>query len=126
MAKKKVGKAEEQLITIISRDVSLPGMETRAEVATMPGAQGADLHAFGLFSTGSKSSKAKFDEVFASWQETRERVAKLAKDMTSGSFGKLELSELEFNLGISGEGTIGIATTTAEASIVLKFTKQKS
>ncbi|HEY9080111.1 hypothetical protein [Magnetovibrio sp.] len=125
MAKKKAGKVEDQLITIISRDMHLPGMETQAEVATIPGAQGANLHAFG-FSSGSKSSKAKFDDVLASWQETRERVAKLAKDMTSGSFGKLELSELEFNLGISAEGTIGIASTTAEASIVLKFTKQKS
>ncbi len=60
------------------------------------------------------------------WKKVNEQVGILIKDLTAQSFGKMSLDEIEVSIGVSGEGSIGIATAKGEASIVLKFKKPGS
>ena len=52
-----------------------------------------------------------------------EQLAAIA-DITQQSFGSMELDTLEVSLAVTGEGTIGIASSKAEASVVLTFKKK--
>lgn len=94
------------------------------EIATIPGRGGVDLHSKTLKRITEKIS-IDWEKFREDWNAIRDQVSMMMDDMSEMKFGKLDLSELEVQLSVSGEGSIGIVTTGATASIILKF-KEKS
>lgn len=88
-----------------------------APVATIPGAGGVQLHSF----LGLGKRDLDFGEFLERWRKISEQVSTLISETAAKTVGKMALDEVEVSIGVSGEGTIGIATAKGEASVVLKF-----
>ncbi|MDE2265788.1 MAG: hypothetical protein KGL29_07810 [Alphaproteobacteria bacterium] len=58
------------------------------------------------------------------WAALQDQVGAMMSDLTQKTFGSMELDTLEVSLAITGEGSIGIASSKAEASVVLTFKKK--
>lgn len=96
-------------------------------VATIPG-KGTELHSFTSirrwFTPVAKEIPA--EKLLESFEKTQKAIdAMLAKLESDEKRGYL-LDEFEVSLAVSGEGTIGIVTASAEAGVVLKFKRVNS
>ena len=91
--------------------------------ATIPGGSGVELQsAFSLFRS---TKEIDFDAFLDRWRKVNEQVGALIADLNKRSFGSMDLNKIEVSIGISGEGSIGIASAKGEASVVLTFKKHK-
>jgi hypothetical protein len=86
-------------------------------VATIPGGSGVQLHSF----LGFGKKDVDFGEFLQRWRKISDQVSTLISETAAKVVGKMVLDEVEVSIGVSGEGTIGIATAKGEASVVLKF-----
>ena len=108
--------------------VILPGGASQegGETISIPGGEGGtELHGLASALRGyfGKAEKVTEDRVTGTWEATLAALKKMLKDTEETEQTGLRISEMEVSLGISGEGTIGIATVGAEASIKLKFAR---
>jgi len=51
-----------------------------------------------------------------SWDKLKSQIGTMITDLTGQTFGKMALEQVEVSIGISAEGTIGIATAKGEAT----------
>ena len=63
------------------------------------------------------------EEVKADLERVVGHIHTVLEAMAASPVGDLKLEGLEIGIAISGEGSIGIATVGAEASVTLQFTK---
>ncbi len=70
------------------------------------------------------SNDVSFSSFRKRWAGLQAQVGAMLTDITQQSFGSMELDTLEVSLAVTGEGTIGIASSKAEASVVLTFKKK--
>lgn len=112
--------AKKSMITIIG---ATPVIKDAGAVATVPGGTGVELHSLPLPRWVRAKSEVDFGKFVERWHVVREQVGTMIADLTKQNFGKMALDEVEVSIGVSGEGSIGIATAKGEASIVLKFKK---
>jgi hypothetical protein len=98
--------------------------KTVGEVATIPGGKGVELHSLQLPGWMKSKKDVDFGEFLQRWQTVRGQVGTMMTDLAKQSFGKMTLDEVEVSIGVSGEGSIGIVTAKAEASIIFKFKKE--
>jgi hypothetical protein len=71
-----------------------------------------------------QSNDVSFSSFRKRWAGLQAQVGAMLTDITQQSFGSMELDTLEVSLAVTGEGTIGIASSKAEASVVLTFKKK--
>lgn len=71
-----------------------------------------------------RSNDVSFSSFRKRWASLQAQVGAMLTDITQQSFGSMELDTLEVSLAVTGEGTIGIASSKAEASVVLTFKKK--
>lgn len=110
-------------------EVSLIVVEPDAQLVSVPPAKDGDdaeLH-FRPFTKKAERAVAKkvdFDRLEKELTEAQDQIGRLVGSLEQGSpSGKFGLSEISLSLAVSGEGSIGIATVGAEASITLTFAK---
>lgn len=96
------------------------------EVATIPG-KGTDLHGLAAirrwFQPVAKELPA--DRLIESFEKTQKAIDAMLAKLESDEGRGYTLDEFEVSLAVSGEGTIGIVTASAEAGVVLKFKRVK-
>jgi hypothetical protein len=115
----KMARKKKSTITIIG---DLP-TQHGGEVAIVPGGKGVELQSLKSFFFGSK--EIDFDQFSKQWNKIRDQIGTLLVDISRKSFGSMELDEVEVNIGVSGEGSIGIVSAKGEASLVLKFKRKE-
>lgn len=97
------------------------------EVATIPG-KSKDLHSLRAirrwFSPVAKEVPA--EKLLESFEKTQRAIDAMLAKLDSEEKRGYVLDEFEVSLAVSGEGTIGIVTASAEAGVVLKFKRRKS
>jgi hypothetical protein len=71
------------------------------------------------------SKKYDFNDFHTRWVAVQKQIGTMLNDIAAQSFGDMCLDTLEVSIGISVEGNIGIASSKADASMVLTF-KQKA
>jgi len=92
------------------------------DVATIPG-KGTQLHSASrvrrwFFPTAKEIPAEKLLESF---EKTQKAIDAMLVKLDSQEKRGYQLDEFEVSLAVSGEGTIGIVTASAEAGVVLKF-----
>jgi hypothetical protein len=114
---------ENETISIIT---VMPTNKAGGDVATIPGGQEVHLHALGLPTWIKAKKDVDFGQFLYSWNKLKGQIGTMIGDLTGQTFGKMALEQIEVSISVSGEGSIGIATAKAEASIVLTFKDPKS
>jgi hypothetical protein len=71
-----------------------------------------------------QSNDVDFPAFRKRWTALQDQVGAMMSDLTQKTFGSMELDTLEVSLAVTGEGSIGIASSKAEASVVLTFKKK--
>lgn len=92
------------------------------DVATIPGG-GADLHSLRTlrrwFAPAAREVPA--ERLLESFDKTRAAIDAMLARLEAQPQSGFRLDAFEVSLAVSGEGTIGIVTASAEAGVVLKF-----
>ncbi|MGA7711795.1 MAG: hypothetical protein WCA81_07835 [Rhizomicrobium sp.] len=99
-------------------EIDLSGILGSGDLANSPPAKD-----FGI-SNILRSNDVSFSSFRKRWAGLQAQVGAMLTDITQQSFGSMELDTLEVSLAVTGEGTIGIASSKAEASVVLTFKKK--
>ena len=60
------------------------------------------------------------------WTAVQEQIADMLKDVSQQTFGAMVLDSLEVNLAVGMSGSIGIASSKADASVTLTFKRSKT
>ena len=98
-------------------------IESRSgDAATIPG-KGTELHSVPGIRQWfyPKANEVPAEKLLASFEKTQKAVDAMLERLEAQEKNGFRLDEFEVSLAISGEGTIGFVTATAEAGIVLKF-----
>jgi hypothetical protein len=92
------------------------------EVATMPG-RGTELHRFEAVRRwlAPVAKEVPADRLVESFEKAQRAIDAMLAKLSSSAQRGYQLDEFEVSLAVSGEGTIGIVTASAEAGVVLKF-----
>jgi hypothetical protein len=112
MAQKKAEKPETVLFIV-------PGSGKKTSARDRKGGETHALRDWVPFM--SKVKPIKFVDVEANFNEVIDQVGWIISDTKSKIAENVELDEITVSLGITGEGSIGIATAGVEASIALTF-----
>ena len=63
------------------------------------------------------------EDVEKELEEVMKNIQTILKKVSTSPVGEMKLEGMEVGISITGEGSIGVATVGAEASITLSFTK---
>lgn len=96
------------------------------EIATIPG-KGTELHSFTAIRRWFKpvAKEVPAEKLLESFEKTQKAIDAMLAKLESGEKRGFHLEEFEVSLAVSGEGTIGIVTASAEAGVVLKFKRSE-
>lgn len=104
-----------------------PSQSESGEVATIPG-KGTELHSLPTirrwFTPVAKEIPAQ--KLLESFEKTQKAIDAMLAKLDARADRGYYLDEFEVSLAVSGEGTIGIVTASAEAGVVLKFKRLNS
>jgi hypothetical protein len=93
-----------------------------SDVATIPG-KGTELHSLTAIRRWFTpvANEVSADKLLASFEKTQKAIDAMLARLEAQESRGYRLDEFEVSLAVSGEGTIGIVTASAEAGVVLKF-----
>jgi dihydroxyacetone kinase len=78
-------------------------------------------HALPFFAKAHKSKEVSLDKLQQALGKAQAEVAALLRGVTNPNVPGFRLNTVEIELSVSAEGSIGIATAGAEASLTLSF-----
>jgi len=111
-------------VTVPDKDLLSSGkIDLSSLLGSGDGADTSPARDFGI-SNILRSNDVSFSSFRKRWASLQAQVGAMLTDITQQSFGSMELDTLEVSLAVTGEGTIGIASSKAEASVVLTFKKK--
>jgi len=98
------------------------GQRNSVDVASIPGNE-TELHSSSLITRlfAPVASEVPADKLIESFEKTQKALDAMLANIDADESRGYRLDEFEVNLAVTGEGTIGIVTATAEAGVVLKF-----
>jgi len=94
------------------------------EVAKMPGSKTELQSIRDWFLPTAKEVPA--DRLIESFEKTQKAINAMLERVEKDKRPGFALDEFEVSLAVSGEGTIGLVTATAEAGITLKFKRREA
>lgn len=99
-----------------------PSGTPRRDVAEVTSGEGVALQSK-LLSFGTDTRDVPWEEFLSNWGKIRDQVSVMMEDFSEKTFGNMVLDELQVGLSATGKGSIGIASVTGAANIMLKFKK---
>lgn len=96
-----------------------PAQDESGDVASIPG-RGTELQSLRRWFSP-KAKEVSTEKLLESFEKTQLAIDAMLARLESGDQRGFRLDEFEVSLAVSGEGTIGIVTASAEAGVVLKF-----
>ena len=99
-----------------------PARDAGGDVADMPG-RGTDLHSLQTLRRwfSPTAREVSGEKLLESFDKTRAAIDAMLARLEAEEQRGFRLDEFEVSLAVTGEGTIGIVTASAEAGVVLKF-----
>lgn len=101
-----------------------PTQDETGDVASVPG-RGTELQSLRRW-FAPKAKEVSTDRLLESFEKTQAAIDAMLAKLESGDQRGYRLDEFEVSLAVSGEGTIGIVTASAEAGVVLKFNRAEA
>lgn len=99
-----------------------PTVSSPDDVATIPG-QDTELQSLSALRRWFRpeAKEVPADKLLESFEKTQAAIDAMIGKLEASEQKGYQLDEFEVSLAVTGEGTVGFVTATAEAGVVLKF-----